>query len=87
MPARTLGVSPKLLAPLVTALSAIVVSWITTGDLSRPELAALAVAVIGAVAAYLAPPGDVQAPPLVHGMLGESEERDPDAEPDEPELR
>lgn len=85
MPARTLGPSPKLLAPLITALSAIVVSTITTGDLNRPELAALAVALIGALAAYLAPPGTVETPLPIHDVPGE--DRDPSAEPDEPELR
>lgn len=52
-------ISPKVIAPVLTALSAVAASWITTGSLDRAELAVLAVAAIGAVAGYLAPPGDV----------------------------
>lgn len=64
MTVKTLGLSPKLIAPLVTALTAVVVSWITTGELNRIELAILATAIIGALAAYLAPPGEVTVPDL-----------------------
>lgn len=51
---RTKGLSPKVIGPVATALSAFVVAKV-------PDTAvqALIVAVIGAVAAILAPPGEV----------------------------
>lgn len=64
MHVSSLGLSPKLLAPILTALAAVVASWITTGVLDRAELAVLATTAIGAVAAYLAPVGEIAIPDL-----------------------
>ena len=57
---RTVGISPKVLAPIGTALSAFAAQWITDGTIDRTAAATLAVALIGAVFAYLAPPGQVE---------------------------
>jgi hypothetical protein len=51
--------SPKVLAPIGTALSAFAAQWITNATIDRPAASTLAVALIGALFAYLAPPGDV----------------------------
>lgn len=64
MSIQTRGVSPKLLAPLFTALTGVAVSWIATGVLDRLELSLLAAAAIGALAAYVAPPGEIAIPDL-----------------------
>lgn len=60
MTMRTVGISPKVLAPIGTALSAFAAQWITDGTIDRTAAATLAVALIGAVFAYLAPPGQVE---------------------------
>lgn len=64
MHVRQLGLSPKLLAPVITALSAVVTSAIVTGRLDRTQLAVLATSLIGAAAAWLAPTGEVTVPDL-----------------------
>ncbi len=57
---RTKGISPKVLAPVFTSLSAVVSSTIITGELDRVELAVLATAAIAALAAYIMPPGETE---------------------------
>lgn len=49
---RTKGLSNKIVPPVLAALAAFVGSWINDAQPSRPLAAALAVALIGAVAAY-----------------------------------
>lgn len=56
---KTLGISQKLIAPVLTALGAVATSAIVTGGFDRAELAALAVTLIGAVGGYYAPPAPV----------------------------
>lgn len=56
---RTLGISPKVLVPLAPALSTFAAAWITSGHLSRELIASLVSAMIGAVLAYFASPGQV----------------------------
>jgi hypothetical protein len=51
---RTVGMSPKVIGPVVTALSAFV-----TAKVHDPATAALLVAVIGAAAAIASPAGKV----------------------------
>ncbi|MGI8624184.1 MAG: hypothetical protein ACR2NB_12035 [Solirubrobacteraceae bacterium] len=70
---KTLSISPKLIAPVLTALGAVATSAIVTGGFNRAELAALAVTLIGAVGGYLAPPAPVvdSAPDLYDPALDE----------------
>jgi len=62
----TLGVSPKLIADLLTSIVAFALAYFAV-DLD-PTVAALLAKAIGAVAAYLAPAGEVlqvtDAPPV-----------------------
>lgn len=51
--------SPKLIAPIVAAVSLVANDLILTGDLNRPALAAAAVAVLGIAGAYFTPPGAI----------------------------
>lgn len=57
-PPRTVGLSPKIIAPLASAFSAFAVAKITDGPTE-----ALVVALIGALGLWLSPPGDVQVTP------------------------
>lgn len=70
---RTRGVSRKLLAPVHTALVAVVSTWILTGSLSREELVLLAVAALGFAFGWLVPADDVEvdAPQGVEVVSGE----------------
>lgn len=52
---RTRGISPKVIGPFVSALSAFAVAKIDDGPTE-----ALVVATIGTIAAVLLPPGDIQ---------------------------
>lgn len=69
--------SPKLIAPVLAALSAVATSAIITGGFNRTELAALAVTVIGAVGGYYAPPAPVTE---THGDLYDPALDEPDAD-------
>lgn len=57
--ARTKGLSPKLWASVTTPLSAVAYQLIVTGTLDRPSLGLLAVALVGGIGVFLAPPGHV----------------------------
>lgn len=56
---QTVGLSPKLTAPLAATLSAFAYSSITTGAVNRTEIALLSVAGINALAAWWAPIGKI----------------------------
>lgn len=56
---RTLGISPKVLAPLEVAAAAAVGALAATGTVPAEIRAALAVSAVGALFAYLRGPGAV----------------------------
>jgi len=64
---RTLGLSPKIIGPVVAALAAFAQAKIHDG-----ATAALVVALIGAAALYLSPPGVVAEGPALEAEHAEA---------------
>lgn len=56
---KQIGISPKVYAGLFPPLSVFLTSWVTTGQGDRDAAGMLVGALVGALAAYLAPPGQV----------------------------
>lgn len=73
----TVGLSPKLYIPVVTALTAILTSWVATGNFDEGEVRGLIATAVLAVVAYIAPAGQTGIvttdPPPDEGDAGRAE--------------
>jgi hypothetical protein len=56
---KTIGISPKLYVPVVAALTAVLTSWVATGEFDQGEVRGLIATAVLAVVSYVAPAGDV----------------------------
>jgi hypothetical protein len=70
---RTMGISPKVLYPVLASLGVVAQQWASTGTFDRTETVTLVMTVIYAIVGYVAPPGEVPAP----GQLAIPYEVDP----------
>lgn len=61
---RTIGISPKVLYPVLAALGVVAQQWATTGRFDRTEIVTLLMTVMYAVIGAIAPPGEVAMPDL-----------------------
>ena len=59
---QTIGISPKVLYPVLAALGVVAQQWASTGKFDRTELVSLVMTAIYAVIGVLAPPGEVSDP-------------------------
>ncbi len=59
---RTIGISPKVLYPVLAAIGVVAQQWAATGKFDRTEVVALVMTVMYAVIGVVAPPGEVSAP-------------------------
>ena len=59
---RTIGISPKVLYPVLAALGVVAQQWATTGSFDRTEIVSLVMTGIYALIGAVAPPGEVTAP-------------------------
>jgi hypothetical protein len=57
--AHTIGISPKVLYPVLAALGVVAQQWATTGRFDRTELVSLIMTVMYAAIGFVAPPGQV----------------------------
>lgn len=61
---RSIGISPKVLYPVLAALGVVAQQWATTGRFDRTEIVTLLMTVMYAVIGFIAPPGEVAMPDL-----------------------
>jgi hypothetical protein len=59
---RTIGISPKVLYPVLAALGVVAQQWASTGKFDRTEVVSLVMTAIYAVIGAVAPPGEVSDP-------------------------
>ncbi len=56
---QTLGLSPKLVGPVIAQIAAVLATWIASGAFDRVQVAQIVTLIGTALIAYLAGPGEI----------------------------